>query len=75
MLQFQGQLELAQNYLIEPFVRFSIPITSFKMEVRMIHPLKGEPLTVLVMPNIIVSEHVFDVNDLGYYYVLYCILF
>ena len=35
------------------------------MEVRMIHPLKGEPLTVLVMPNIIVSEHMFDVNDLG----------
>ena len=30
----------------------------------MIHPLKGEPLTVLVMPNIIVSEHMFDVNEL-----------
>ncbi len=45
----------------------------------MIHPLKGEPLTVLVMPNIIVSEHMFEVNDLGYCIVytcaLYCILY
>ena len=30
----------------------------------MFHPLKGEPLTVLVMPKFIVSEHMFDVNDL-----------
>ena len=30
----------------------------------MIHPLKGEPLTVLVMPKFIVTEHTFDVNDL-----------
>ncbi len=30
----------------------------------MIHPLKGEPLTVLVMPKFIVTEHMFDVNDL-----------
>ena len=30
----------------------------------MIHPLKGEPLTVLVMPKFIVTDHMFDVNDL-----------
>ena len=45
----------------------------------MFHPLKGEPLTVLVMPNIIVSERMFDVNDSGhciaYTYALYCILY
>ena len=42
----------------------------------MFHPLKGEPLTVLVMPKFIVTEHMFDVNDLlqelgAYRYVLY----
>ena len=49
------------------------------MEVRIIHPLKGEPLTVLVMPNIIVSERMFGVNDTGrcivYTCTLYCILY
>ena len=45
----------------------------------MFHPLKGEPLTVLVMPKFIVTEHVFGVNDLIQelgvnYYVLYHIL-
>ena len=27
------------------------------------HPLKGEPLTVLVMPKLIVPERMFGVND------------
>ena len=49
------------------------------MEVRMNHPLEGEPLTVLVMPNITVTEHMFDDNDLGYCivytYALYIVLF
>ena len=27
------------------------------------HPLKGEPLTVLVMPKIIIAEHMFEAND------------
>ena len=30
---------------------------------RMIHPVKGEPLTVLVVPSFIVTEHMFEVND------------
>ncbi len=45
----------------------------------MFNPLEGEPLTVLVMPNITVTEHMFDANDLGYCivytYALYCILY
>ena len=41
----------------------------------MIYPLKGEPLTVLVMPKIIVSEHMFDVNNPRAVSALYCILF
>lgn len=39
----------------------------------MFHPLKGEPLTVLVMPNIIALERTFDVNASGdcfYVYIL-----
>ena len=32
------------------------------MEVRMIHPLKGEPLTVLVMPTIILYYPEYGVN-------------
>lgn len=55
-----GQQE-HNNYSINPFSRFSIHKPPF-MEVRMHHPLKGEPLTVLVMPKIIASEHMFDVN-------------
>ena len=78
MLQFQEQLRLAQNYIIRLFSRFSIQKPPF-MEARMFNPLEGEPLTVLAMPNIILAEHVFDVNDSVYYivytYAQYCILY
>ena len=35
--------------------------------------MKGEPLTVLVMPKIIVPERMFDVNDLSSLLLSYCI--
>ena len=50
------------NYSIKPFSRFSTRKPPF-MEVRMNHPLEGEPLTVLVMPKLIVLERMFGVND------------
>ncbi len=63
MPPYREQLTKAQNYLIMTFLEISHNYPSFSWEFADDNPVKGEPLTVLVMPKYIVSEHMFDVND------------